>query len=87
MFAILLYLWIEPRRTILNVNLFIIGSFFFFLARIFVIPIVEEGTRQKSDSAWAFGSQRYADKNKKHLHMSKVWTFRWGMGVAQMEGW
>lgn len=52
MFAILLYLWIEPRRTILNVNLFIIGSFFFIhLARIFVIPIVEEGTRQKSDSA------------------------------------
>ena len=50
--AILLYLWIGPPRTILNVSLFIIGSVFsIHLARIFVIPIVEKGARQKSDSA------------------------------------
>ena len=52
MFAILLYLWIEPPRTILNVGLSITGSVFsIHLAKIFVIPIVEKGTRQKSDSA------------------------------------
>ena len=47
--AILLYLWIEPQRTILFS--FTVGTFLVIhLARIFVIPIVEKGARQKSDS-------------------------------------
>lgn len=48
MFALLLYLWIEPPRTLLNVNLFIIGSVIgIHLAKIFIIPIVEKKERTK----------------------------------------
>ena len=51
MFALLLYLWIDPPRTLLNVNLFIIGSVIgIYLAKIFIFPIVEKGPRQKPDS-------------------------------------
>ena len=49
--ALLIYLWINPQRTILDINLFVIGLIIgVHLIKMFVIPIVEKGPRQKPDS-------------------------------------
>ena len=51
MLALLIYLWINPQRTILDINLFVIGLIIgVHLVKMFVIPIVEKGPRQKPDS-------------------------------------
>ena len=51
MIALLLYLWIEPQRTLLNVNLFTLGSIVgIHLAKVFLTPIVEKKVRPKPDA-------------------------------------
>ncbi len=50
-FVLLVYLWLNPQRTILDINLFVIGLIIgVHLIKMFIIPIVEKGASQKSDA-------------------------------------
>ena len=48
---LLIYLWITPQRTILDIQLLILGLIIFdIFVKMFISPIVEKSPRQKPDS-------------------------------------